>query len=434
MWLPNATAVGNLRIEHWRQSLPSNASATATAAAAASGAAVLLDIQSPTLGAHAAGATIEAAIAAGASAVLVANRLAGSRAPTAINAPAPYSDAPWPVPVALVGADARAALLRRGARLRLLEVRGQFAAGAAHNLVAVLRSPAAPPPAPPSAEQASSPPPTLRLVVSTPLTGWFACGGERGPGIALWLLLARRLPSLLAALAARHHHDQGRMSDGGAGGTKPIAYEALLIGTTLHELGHRGAAHARALAPTLGFTPSGTALWVALGASIATVGGADGRGAFLAALDYNRAHLNASLIPLRAAGYDPTLNPPDRRGELLGISADGYAAFGFYGEHARFHTRGDGARSTSPALLAAVAAPLLAAVSDALDRSLSREASGPAARGVGGEQGVRGAMLVSSVAAAARPELWWTVAIPLAVLLSWRTERGRRALARRRLL
>lgn len=30
----------------------------------------------------------------------------------------------------------------------------------------------------------------LRLVISTPRSGWFACGGERGPGVAVWLALA----------------------------------------------------------------------------------------------------------------------------------------------------------------------------------------------------------------------------------------------------
>ena len=32
--------------------------------------------------------------------------------------------------------------------------------------------------------------PTKTMIVSTPYSGWFTCGGERGSGIAIWLALA----------------------------------------------------------------------------------------------------------------------------------------------------------------------------------------------------------------------------------------------------
>jgi hypothetical protein len=54
------------------------------------------------------------------------------------------------------------------------------------------------------------------VVVTTPLTGWFGCAGERGTGVAVALELS-------AALARR----------------LPV----LVVGTTGHELGHLGARH-----------------------------------------------------------------------------------------------------------------------------------------------------------------------------------------------
>ncbi len=78
-----------------------------------------------------------------------------------------------------------------------------------------------------------------RLVVSTPLTGWFSCGGERGPGIALWLKMAAMLAT----------------SD------RPVT----LLGTGSHEVGHFGMEHALAHgAPT----PDDVALWLHFGASL----------------------------------------------------------------------------------------------------------------------------------------------------------------------
>src|SRR5690606_13343234 len=48
------------------------------------------------------------------------------------------------------------------------------------------------------------------LVISTPRSGWFGCAGERGSGLAAWLLLARwaagaRLPVNLTLVATSGH-------------------------------------------------------------------------------------------------------------------------------------------------------------------------------------------------------------------------------------
>jgi hypothetical protein len=78
-----------------------------------------------------------------------------------------------------------------------------------------------------------------KLVLSTPLTGWFGCGAERGPGIALWLRMAASI---------RH-----------------IRNPVLMLGTGSHEIGHLGMEHALAHgAPK----PDEVALWVHFGASL----------------------------------------------------------------------------------------------------------------------------------------------------------------------
>jgi hypothetical protein len=77
------------------------------------------------------------------------------------------------------------------------------------------------------------------IVISTPLTGWFHCGAERGPGIALWLRVAAMLST----------------------SQRPI----LLLGTGSHEVGHFGMEHALAQAIP---KPNEVALWLHFGASL----------------------------------------------------------------------------------------------------------------------------------------------------------------------
>ncbi len=78
-----------------------------------------------------------------------------------------------------------------------------------------------------------------RIVISTPLTGWFACGAERGPGIALWLRLARYLATQ----------------------NVPVT----MLGTGSHEIGYLGIDHALT---NYGPKPDDVALWLHLGASL----------------------------------------------------------------------------------------------------------------------------------------------------------------------
>jgi hypothetical protein len=77
------------------------------------------------------------------------------------------------------------------------------------------------------------------IVISTPLTGWFHCGAERGPGIALWLRIAAVLSK----------------------SQRPV----VLLGTGCHEVGHFGMDYA--LTSEIP-KPNEVALWLHFGASL----------------------------------------------------------------------------------------------------------------------------------------------------------------------
>lgn len=80
------------------------------------------------------------------------------------------------------------------------------------------------------------------LVLSTPRSGWFACAGERGPGLAIWLLLADWLVGA------------------------DLGVNVVLFCSSGHERGHAGVGRFLAEgAPTTGRT----ALWFHLGANCA---------------------------------------------------------------------------------------------------------------------------------------------------------------------
>lgn len=163
--------------------------------------------------------------------------------------------------------------------------------------------------------------PGPRIVVSTPKSGWGICASERGPGIAIFLMLARRLASSL-----------------------PDA-DIHLVATSGHEYENLGAhKFLESAAPA----PAETALWVHLGAN-------------LSAFDFH--DLGPSLLPLPSPdpqrylgatkGLDAfareifngrpgleaayAMSADDAAGELREILAAGYAsAFGAFGA-GRFH-------------------------------------------------------------------------------------------------
>jgi hypothetical protein len=163
------------------------------------------------------------------------------------------------------------------------------------------------------------------IVVSTPRSGWFTCAGERGPGVAIWLALARWAPKALAA------------------------YNLCFVCNTGHEYEYLGAEQAlQAIAPK----PGETAMWLALGAGIA-------------ARDWHE--LIPPLLPLPSADaqrylvVSPDILDTARRtfagqpgieapytvskftaGELTPIHEAGYKTLaGFFGIHRFHHTQND---------------------------------------------------------------------------------------------
>lgn len=174
------------------------------------------------------------------------------------------------------------------------------------------------------------------LVLSTPRSGWFGCAGERGTGLAAWLMLAAwaakaKLPVNIALVATSGHEYEY------AGGERFIAERAP--------------------------KPDRTALWLHLGANVAARDWHE-RGPVLAPLpsaDPQRFLLaSAPFVPALTKAFDgqPGLekpypaDPKQAAGELGSILAAGYgSAMGVFGSHRYHHTRADDLRCVSPALI-----------------------------------------------------------------------------------
>jgi len=174
------------------------------------------------------------------------------------------------------------------------------------------------------------------LVLSTPRSGWFGCAGERGTGLAAWLMLG--------AWAAR----------------AKLPVNVALVATSGHEYEYAGGERYIAeLAPK----PTDTALWVHIGANVAARDWHE-RGAFLGPLpsaDPQRFLLaSAPFLPAVKAAFagQPGLeqpyaaDPKQAAGELGSILHAGYErAMGIFGGHRFHHTRADDLRCVSPALI-----------------------------------------------------------------------------------
>jgi hypothetical protein len=176
------------------------------------------------------------------------------------------------------------------------------------------------------------------LAVSTPRSGWFTCGAERGGGVAAWLDLARW------AVAALPDHD--------------LAF----VCNTGHEYEYLGAAEAmKQIAPP----PAATRFWLHLGANVAARDWHElpGKWAPLPSVDAQRVlSITPELLPLARKifagqlGYEaPVSSAVLSAGELDEVIKAGYApAAGVFGVHRFHHVADDDARCLdAPATLAA---------------------------------------------------------------------------------
>lgn len=165
------------------------------------------------------------AVARGAVAVVVATTGPTGEA-LLLNA---HADAPFaPVPIALL-APRKAAPVVEAAQTGLtarLQIKGQDGVRQAQNIIGqriVARAP--------------------WIVISTPRSGWTDCVGERAPGVAIWLALVQWLP--------RHFP----------------RHSVLMVTNSGHEYENLGA---KRMIKTFGPPPEQTALWLHLGANVAT--------------------------------------------------------------------------------------------------------------------------------------------------------------------
>jgi hypothetical protein len=169
------------------------------------------------------------------------------------------------------------------------------------------------------------------IVISTPSSGWFHCAGERGPGIALWLALARW---------SSHRDSNAHYS---------------FVASSGHELGELGMhQYLKTQAPR----PEEVDVWLHLGASIAAQGTTrrlmTNRRQWLPIVSRHFSSI-ADLQP------EVTAAPAGELGQLANLK---YPCLGIAGGHTLFHSPGDLPFTTSAAMLEPVGQALLRTIVD----------------------------------------------------------------------
>jgi hypothetical protein len=244
-------------------------------------------------------------------------------------------DASWSVPVMVVGAKARATFehaLASGAPVTF-DVAGHYERNVSgRNVIA----------------EAGIGGPTI--VVSTPMTGWYTCVCERGPGIANFLALAR---TVVAEKWPAHF---------------------VFVATAGHEIGHGGMElFLKDGAPA----PKDTLAWIHFGSSNACYAFAQGAQELART---NRPEeerylvLSKSAVALTdeafaAVAAKRLVTEKQAVGELRDVHAAGYANFlGMAGRHYTFHTPADDLGATGPEILEPVARAFVDAVRKVVER------------------------------------------------------------------
>ena len=242
---------------------------------------------------------------------------------------------PWPVPVILVAPRDRPLLdaAERDGNPVSVAVRGAWRRDVpGRNVIARLRR---------NRDDQSW------IVVSTPVTTWFTSTGERGPGIAGFLAIAR-------VAAARW----------------PRA-NFVFVATAGHEVGHGGMEQfLRDGAPS----PDATLAWVHLGASLACFDWLRENGRWIT----DRTVDSRVRVILRSEAMDaivarrfesiagqPLIGERAGLGELREVRAAGYPRFfGMAALHTFFHTPADSAATTGPEILEPVIRAFVETIDD----------------------------------------------------------------------
>lgn len=246
-------------------------------------------------------------------------------------------DKPWPVPVMVVAGKAAGAFeraLTSGAAVTL-DVAGHYDHDvASRNVVARLSAGKGP-----------------AIVVSTPMTGWYSCVCERGPGIANFLALARTIAA------------------------EKLPRDFVFVATAGHEIGHGGMeVFLKRGAPS----PQDTLAWVHFGASNACFAWTAGPQGFATERQVDDALRYLVLSPSAATLVGETfvaikathlVAEKQAVGELRDVQAAGYPNFfGMAGLHRFFHTPADDLNTTGPEILEPVARAFADAVRKVSER------------------------------------------------------------------
>jgi hypothetical protein len=246
-------------------------------------------------------------------------------------------DKPWPMPVMVVAGKDQAVFERAvasGAPVTL-DVAGRYEQNVGgRNVVARLGTGKGP-----------------VMVVSTPMTGWYNCVCERGPGIANFLALARTVAA------------------------EKLPADFIFVATAGHEIGHGGMElFLKQGAPP----PQDTLAWVHFGASNACFAWTEGPEGFTTERKVDDALRFLVLSPSAAPLVDETfaaikathlVAEKQSLGELRDVQAAGYRNFfGMAGLHRFFHTPADDLRTTSPEILE----PVARAFADAVGKAVAR--------------------------------------------------------------
>ncbi|MDR0714415.1 MAG: hypothetical protein LBF89_09195 [Bacteroidales bacterium] len=224
---------------------------------------------------------------------------------------------PWKIPVVLVAAkdSAKLAAFAAGQQMVHLYVDGEYKDVKGRNVSGAIGKGG------------------KYVVISTPISGWFGCGGERGPGIAVWLELARWATTL------------------------KTDYTFVFTGNSGHETGGIGAhLFLDELAPPI----ENTHLWIHLGAGLATLACQKTPEGLVRQNEVDSLRnffysepIKDSFTEIFEKTKAQKFNTDERNaGELVYVAQKGYKRIlGVSYIHPYFHTPADSAYATSPRIL-----------------------------------------------------------------------------------